>query len=150
VATAAIQALASLGWRHDERADAAIDALVGVAAEPGRRDPAIAAIAGLPDRRIARVARALSDPPAPGRRAIGDVLSRMKHPDASAALHRALDDDDAGVREAAITTLDRLGARGIGRRFAALARQDPSRLVRRAAAAALSRNPSDADSDSLR
>jgi HEAT repeat protein len=73
------------------------------------------------------------------RRATIDVLARMRHPDASAALRTALHDADAHVREAAVTALDRLGARGTGRRFAEMAREDPSPAVRRAAAAALGR-----------
>ena len=60
----------------------------------------------------------------------------MQRPEASAAIRSALDDDDPNVREAAIVALDRLGARGVGRKLALMARDDPSRAVRRAAAAA--------------
>jgi hypothetical protein len=43
------------------------------------------------------------------------------------------------VREAAVTVLDRLGVRGLARSFAQISRDDASRTVRRAAAAALAR-----------
>jgi hypothetical protein len=43
------------------------------------------------------------------------------------------------VREAAVTALDRLGARGVSRKFAEMARGDASRAVRLAATAALTR-----------
>jgi HEAT repeat protein len=67
------------------------------------------------------------------------ALGRMKHPDASAAIRAALGDDDPAVREVAVTALDRLGARGVSRLFAEMARDDGSRAVRRAASAALGR-----------
>jgi HEAT repeat protein len=68
----------------------------------------------------------------------------LRHPDASAAIRHALDDRNPSVREAAIIALDGLGARGLSRIFAQLARNDESRLVRRAAAAALGRHGDDA------
>jgi HEAT repeat protein len=93
---------------------------------------------------VRAVAAGLSHAHPQVRRATIDVLARMRHPDASAVLRGALDDADADVREAAVIALDRLGARGTGRRFAEMARHDPSRAVRRAADAALGRT-TDAD-----
>ena len=65
------------------------------------------------------------------------ALARMQRPEASAAIRSALDDEDAGVREQAVVALERLGVRGLSRRLAEMARTDPSRAVRRAAAAAM-------------
>jgi len=101
----------------------------------------VTALSSLPDARIPRIAAALRRDPPVIRRALIAALGRMKHPDASLALRTALDDDDPNVREAAITALDRLGARGVSRIFARLAREDSSTIVRRAAASALSRQP---------
>jgi HEAT repeat protein len=140
VGQAAIDALARIG-RSGPHADAAVDALVRITAEPGRRHQAVAALSTLPDVRIPRIAGALRRDPPVIRRTLIDALGRMKHPDASAALRTALEDEDPLVREAAITALDRLGVRGVSMAFAKLARQDPSRVVRRAASAALSRQP---------
>jgi HEAT repeat protein len=139
VAGAAIEALGVVAGRNGSVSRAAIAALLALTADTNRRDGSIAALARLAGSRIPAVAEGLSHPQPPVRRATIDVLARMRHPDASAALRTALDDGDAGVREAAITALDRLGARGVARRFARIAREDPSRAVRRAAAAALGR-----------
>jgi HEAT repeat protein len=140
VGQAAVDALARIA-RSGPQADAAVDALVQITAEPARRQWAVAALAGLPDARIPRIASALQRDPPVIRRALIGALGRMKHPDASSALRSALDDEDPLVRESAITALDRLGARGVSRTFALLARKDPSAVVRRAAASALSRQP---------
>jgi HEAT repeat protein len=145
VAQAAIDALSRIA-RSGSHADAAVDALIQITAEPDRRQRAVAALSALPDARIPRVAAALRRDPPVVRRALIVALGRMRHPDASLALRTALDDDDPNVREAAITALDRLGARGVSRIFARLARQDASAIVRRAAASALSRQPGSPES----
>jgi len=139
VAAAAVAALATMARRRDDPGDAAADALIALSAEHLRREAAIAGLAGLPEARIDRVAAGLADPRPAVRCATIAALGRMKHPDASAAIRSALADADAAVREAAITALDRLGARGVSRIFARMAREDVSRAVRRAAAAALGR-----------
>jgi len=90
----------------------------------------------LPEARIPAVAAGLSHAQPAVRRATLGALGRMRHPDASAAMRAALDDEDAAVREDAIVALERLGVRGLGRKLAMMARDDPSRAVRRAAAAA--------------
>ena len=148
VAAAAIEALGAIAARTGDASAPAVAALVALTAEPRRRAEAISALARLPPSRVPAVAAGLAHVQPQVRRAIIDVLARMRHPDASAALRTALDDAEAEVREAAVTALDRLGARGTGRRFAEMARDDPSRAVRRAAAAALGRAsdaPSTAD-----
>ena len=139
VALAAIGALGTLARRANDEGDAAASALIALTAEEARSEAAIAALAALPEARIGRVAAGLADTRPAVRRAILSALGRMKHPDASAAIRAALDDEEPVVREAAVTVLDRLGVQGVARRFAELARDDKSRAVRVAAAAALSR-----------
>ena len=139
VARAAAEALGALARRSWDMASAAVDALLAVATEPRLGDTASSALAALPESRIARVAAGLAHSRPDVRRTTIGVLGRMKHPDASSAICGALDDDDAAVREAAIVSLERLGTRGLGRKLAAMADADPSRIVRRAAAAALGR-----------
>jgi HEAT repeat protein len=139
VALSAIEALGTHARRPDATGEAACAALTTLTAEPRRRESAIATLAALPETRAVHVAAGLRDARPLVRCATVAALGRMKNPDASAAVRAALDDDDAVVRETAITTLDRLGVAGLARRFAAMAREDTSRAVRRAAAAALSR-----------
>lgn len=139
VARGAVDALGELARRPNSLGAAAADALLTIAAEPRLRDAAVAALAALPDVRIPSVAGGLEHARPDVRRAAVGVLGRMKHPDASAAIQRALDDEDGTVREAAITALERLGTRGIARKLDAMAQSDPSRAVRRAASAALGR-----------
>lgn len=145
VASAAIDALGALARRTDAAGIAALAALIEITAEPRRRDRAVSGVAGLPHHRIPQVASGLSHVKPDVRRAVIAALGRMQHPDASSGIRVALDDEDPGVREAAVTALDRLGARGIGRKLSAMARDDASRAVRRAAAAALSRQLPDED-----
>lgn len=147
VGLAAVEALAALGAREGAPADAAVAALVGATAEPWRRDTAVAALARLPESRIARIAEGLSHAYASVRRATIDALGRMRDPRASAAIRTTLQDGDAVVREAAVTTLSQLGVRGLSAAFAGLARHDPARTVRRAAAAALGRDAAIDDND---
>jgi HEAT repeat protein len=116
-------------------ADAAVSALVALLAEPARRADCTALLATLPARHVDRIAVALSHPRPDVRTAAVDVLGRMKHPAASAWLRRALADQAASVREAAIVAFRHLGSRGLEQPLAVLARQDPDPGVRRAAAA---------------
>jgi HEAT repeat protein len=146
VAAAAVDALGALARRPAAPGDAAVAALIELTAEPRRCDAAVAALAALPEPRIGQVAAGLSDARPAVRRSILSALGGMRHPGASAAIAAALDDPEPVVREAAVTVLDRLGAQGVARRFAQLARDDQSRAVRVAAAAALSRQgPPDQD-----
>jgi HEAT repeat protein len=137
IALAAVEALGALarGGGHDGAA--AIDALLSSTAEPRTRDAAVVALAKLTDARIEAVASGLTHVQPQVRAATIAALARMHHPDASGAIRGALDDDTAAVREAAVIALDRLGVRGIARKLAQMAREDPSRAVRRAAAAAV-------------
>jgi HEAT repeat protein len=141
VAAAAMEALSALAGRSEADARPAVAALVATIADASRREAAASALVRLPDSRIPLVAAGLGHARPEVRCAILDVLARMRHPSASTAIRAALDDSDPSVRETAITALDQLGVRGLGRRFAQMARDDESRRVRRAAAAALGRTP---------
>ena len=138
VAAVAVEALATAA-RSGDGEGPAIGALIRLAASRERGERAVAALAGLPATRIATIAARFAGAGAPERVAVVDALGRMRHPDASAVIMAALHDPDERVRCAAIGTLDRLGARGTAKPFAEMARHDPSRAVRRAAAAALGR-----------
>ena len=83
----------------------AIASLVALTADATRREAASAALAGVPDTKIEDVARGLSHHSAEVRRAVVEVLARMKRPRASELLHAALDDADASVRLAAADAL---------------------------------------------
>ena len=146
VAAAAVEALGALAARPGADGDQAVAALVTLMAEARRRDGAVTALTALPEARIPRAADALRHAHPAVRHAGIDVLARMRHPDASAAIRSALDDADPGVREAAVTALDRLGVRGLAPTFVRLSRDDASRGVRRAAAAALGRAADGPDS----
>jgi HEAT repeat protein len=139
VARAAIDALSRIGRAAGAVADAAVGALIALAADPGRRPDAVSALCALPHARIPRVAAGLQHPHPGVRRAIVAALGRMQHPDASTAIRTALEDADPRVREEAVTVLDRLGVGGLTRAFMQISREDPSRAVRQAASAALSR-----------
>jgi HEAT repeat protein len=151
VALAAVEALGAIAGKSDREADAAVAALVATLAEPSRRVAAVAVLSRLPERQIARVAAGLTHPNPLVRRVLVDVLARLRHPEASAAIRGALDDADAAVREAAIVALDQLAVRGIRPRLAQLAQSDESRAVRRAAASALGRSTDgpDAQADGI-
>ena len=137
VALAAVETLAAIGRHPGAHGDAAVTALFASTAEARAKDAAIAALARLPESRLEAVAGGLAHSQASVRVAAIAALGRMQRPEASAAIRSALDDADASVREAAIIALERLGVRGIGRRLALMMREDPSRAVRRAAAAAV-------------
>jgi HEAT repeat protein len=139
VGLAALEALGTIAARDDGPEEAAVAALIATLAEPARRGAAAAALARLPERRIPDVAAGLGHASPAVRRTLIDVLARLRHPTASAAIRGALDDAEADVREAAITALDQLGVRGLGPRLARMAREDGARRVRRTAASALGR-----------
>jgi len=146
VAVSAVEALARAA-RKDPSSENAISALVTLAADARCREWALKALSDLPVERIPALEAAFDASGPASRCVLVNALCRMHHPDASSVIRRALDDADASVREAAVHALDDLGARGVARRFAAMARQDPSRAVRRAAAAAFARQPDAAAPD---
>jgi HEAT repeat protein len=137
VADAAISALARVGSREGGEGTAAAAALVSLTAEPARREASVAALSALPAARIADVAKGLRHPSPDVRRATIQALSRMKNPEASYLVERALEDEAAEVRATAAAELRRLGSRSASRKLLALARTDPDIEVRRAAVMAV-------------
>jgi HEAT repeat protein len=137
VVRAAIEGMAHLA--AGANGGEAIDALVDLTGDHRQCETAVATLARVPVGQVERVARGLGHPAADVRRAVVDVLTRMKHADAAVHVHAALENDDAAVREAAVTALDRVGARGLSRKLAVMAAGDPHATVRRAAAAVLAR-----------
>jgi HEAT repeat protein len=133
VAQAAIDALARLAT------PAGVAALVNLTAETTRREASIEALSQLGEQKIEAIGKGLQHSQASVRRAVLDALGRMKHPLASALLTKALTDEEASVRLAAVNALAHLGNRNAERELLNLMRTDPDTAVRRAAQKALSR-----------
>jgi len=104
VAQAAVEALARLATPE------AIAALVALTANPTRRESCVAALAELGEEHVEEVARGLTHMHPAVRRATVSALARMKNPLASARLSKALEDEEASVRLAAVTELRHLGS----------------------------------------
>jgi len=115
----------------------AVNALAGLAADPGRRESAVSALAGLPGHAMYHLRRSMAHSGEPARLAIVDALSRMKRSEATDMVIAALDDRAPSVRLAAVQGLTRLGTRRAESRMVALSRNDPDVAVRRAAQQAL-------------
>ena len=140
VARSALEALAMVAATTDgPAARAAIDALLLLLTDAGRREAAANALAALPAARIQDLARGLRHPQTEVRTRTIEALGRLQHPEASRLIVEALADASPSVREAAIVALTRLGARGVEPTIADLAARDSSKAVRRAATAALAR-----------
>ena len=150
VSRAALDGLVTLAGQPGGHWADAIDAVVELTADPKRRERAVAALARMPGARCDRVALGLAHASPEVRRATIDTLTRMKHPDASARVREALDAADPTVREAAVAALDRVGATGLTRKLTAMAAGDPDTGVRRAAGAALARQPDKEDDGGAR
>jgi HEAT repeat protein len=118
---------------------ASIGSLIRLAADRAVRDRAINALAELDAAQIGQVAAGLDNPDTDVRRAIVEVLSRMKHPRASELLSKALEDEAPPVRLAAVMALGHLGSHRSERKLAGMVRSDPDIAVRRAAEKALER-----------
>lgn len=119
---------------------AAVAALRDLAAEGTRRLEAISAIARLPEIVVPEVASGLSASRVGIRVATADALAAMRHPRASSELARALRDEDASVRSAAIAGFAKLGTPSVGRTIAAMRSGDPDEGVRRRADLACARH----------
>lgn len=137
IGTAAIASLGDVAARGDAGAIAAVDALVALCGDPARRDAATNVITALPPSVIPHVARGLGHPQAPVRRRVVECLGRFLDPDATSFIAAALQDDAPVVRETAVVALARRGTRACDEQLKRLAAGDPSKAVRRAAAAAL-------------
>jgi HEAT repeat protein len=139
VATATIQALGTIAASNGAGARTAIDALITLLSDRARRADATAALTQLPPACIDGIAAALAHPDAQLRANTIEVLGRFQHAAATERIETALADPSPLVREAAVTALARVGARGLDARFAEIATQDQSKAVRRAATLALQR-----------
>jgi HEAT repeat protein len=133
VARTAIDALARLGTPE------AIAALVNLTAETALREACVEALSRLNEPKIEFIGKGLTSEQSIVRRALVDALGRMKHPLASEALSKALDDEEASVRLAAVNALTHLGSRSAERKLVELMRADAEPNVLRAAQKALSR-----------
>lgn len=109
---------------------AAITALRVLAADGARRFDAIAAIARLPEVVIPEIASGLSAARVDVRVATAEALAAMRNHRASSELARALRDEDAAVRSAAVAGFARLGTSSVGRTIAAMRHNDPDEGVR--------------------
>ena len=142
VAGSAIEGLGRVAAGDRTGADAAIDALVALLGDRATRERAQQVIVRLLESRIPALSRGLQHPQPDVRSATVEVLGRFQCEAATSAVSVALDDATPAVRMAAVTTLARLGARGMEGALTRLSMHDPSKLVRRAAAAALTGRPS--------
>jgi HEAT repeat protein len=145
VTQAALHGLARIGDGSSTAAARAIGALAAVASDPARYDRTVGALARVSAAAIPRVGACLSSRDPRVRHAVVEALARLSHPAASAYLRSALADSEPIVRQHAVVVLARLGSRGVARSFAEMAANDPSDMVRRAAAAALRRSHADVD-----
>ena len=133
VVEAAVSALVHLGTPE------AIDALITLTSDPRRREASIETLAQLKTEQIGLLGAGLTREQTTVRRATVEVLGRMKQPEASDLLARALDDPDSSVRLVAANALAHLGSRSAERKLVRMARSDPDPTVRRAAQRALQR-----------
>ena len=119
---------------------AAVSALRDLAAEGTRRLEVIGALARLPELAVPELASGLSAGRVGIRVATADALAAMRHPRASNELARALRDENAAVRGAAIAGFAKLGTPAVGRAIAAMRQADPDEDVRRRAELACARH----------
>jgi HEAT repeat protein len=131
VAQAALKALAYLETPE------AITALVELTMEAKCREASIENLSQLGEQKIGLIGEGLFHAQARVRKAVVEVLGRMKHPLASEWLSRGLDDEDASVRLAVANALAHLGNRSTDRKLLTVMRTDPDTAVRRAAQRAL-------------
>jgi HEAT repeat protein len=139
---AAINALRRIAGdaEHPVAQSAAVSALRELAAEGTQRTDVIAAIARLPEALVPEVASGLSAMRVATRIATADALAAMRHPRASGELSRALRDEDATVRAAAVSGFARLGTPSVARVIASMRLHDPDPDVRRRAGLACARH----------
>ena len=137
VVETAIRGLADVANSETAAASLAVDSLVALLADPNRCEGATVAIARIPVSQIPRVARGLNHVNPNVRRRTVDALARYRRPEATRLLEAALQDEDPRIRETAAVAIARLGSRMFDTRLGDLARRDPSKSVRRAAAEAL-------------
>jgi HEAT repeat protein len=139
VARAALDGLGEMAAGGGASADGAVEALTALLADQRQREAVVVALGALPVVRIAMIGRGLGHPMPAVRRATLEALARLRHTESTSLIESALADNSADVREAAVIALARLGTVGLADKLSRIARQDPSKPVRRAAAAALGR-----------
>jgi HEAT repeat protein len=120
-------------------ASSAVTELLALSVEHDTREGALAALAMLPETAVGATAAGLASPRLDVRLSAVEALARMRHPHASAALARGLDDPAAAVRSAAIGAFGRLGTRAVAPRIAAMSDTDPDDGVRLRASAVCGR-----------
>jgi HEAT repeat protein len=139
VSRTAIEGLAAIVAADAKGARAAFDGLITLLSDKATREESIAVVSKLPPAWIPALARGLDHASPDVRTGIVEALGRMRREEATQVITAALQDASPAVREAAVLTLGRIGARGMESTFAGLAARDPSKVVRRAASTALSR-----------
>ncbi|MCX7966634.1 MAG: HEAT repeat domain-containing protein [Syntrophorhabdaceae bacterium] len=127
VAEEAIESLASIGSRD------AIMALIELMSHKTRRSLCVSKLSQLMGRYIEWIAEGLNSPNPHVRTSIIDILARMKHPDATEVIIKALDDPDIDVRLTAINALGYLGSRYGEKKLSRIAVYDNNEVVRDAA-----------------
>jgi HEAT repeat protein len=138
MARTAVEGLAGVASTGGSGGSAAVEALVSLLADGRIRESVLTAIARLPAGTIPLLQRGLGHDVAAVRLATVEALARVRHSEATAIIEGVLDHQDAEMREAAVLALARIGAVDAGK-LSRLAGSDPSKVVRRAAGAALGR-----------
>lgn len=138
----AVESLRKIGASPDNALGrrAAVSALLDLAAQATRPGDVIAALGRLPEHSVAAVAAGLSASRLELRLATVEALAAMRHPRASTELARALRDEEASVRAAAVTAFGKLGSPSVSRVIAAMRHTDPDEGVRVRAAQACGRH----------
>ena len=131
LAVASLAEVAAAGER--DVTNAAIAALLDLAADDARSADVVHALGRLPAGAIDLLAEFMADPRVPVRVAAADALARMRHPRASSALTAALRDVDPAVRNAGVAGFGRLGTPAAAPIIATLRDADPDPGVRRRA-----------------
>jgi HEAT repeat protein len=116
-----------------------IAALLRLSSDRRLREKVIEQISRLGPSHLRWIAQGLHSPQLETRRSAVEALGRMKHPEASEILGKALDDDRPEVRLEAVRSLKRLGSLALERRLLQVALSDPDPGVREAAEQALQR-----------
>lgn len=127
VASEAIESLSLTGSKD------AVKALLELTSHKSRKSLCILKLSQLMDRYIAWVAEGLDHPNPHIRSVTIDILARMKHPDATEAIVRALDDKDTQVRLSAVNALSYLGSRYGEKKLSKMAIYDSNEMIRDAA-----------------
>jgi HEAT repeat protein len=118
---------------------AAIESLLRLLKDRPLRDRAITVLGRLDPAHVDRVAEGFKSSDVDVRRAIVEVLRRIRHPRASEYLSDALEDEAPSVRVAAIMALRHLGNDRWQRKLVHMVASDPDTGVREAAGKALER-----------